>query len=85
MMTLTLTLWLQQADKSDYKTCLLGTVGRQIGQLNLTIVPWMADKSTELIVHAKHEWPINRPQDYYPWKDEILCLSILGLVHKNGN
>ena len=50
-----------------------------------TIVPWMADKSAELIIHASHDWPINWPQDYQPWKDENLRLSILGLVHKSGN
>ena len=43
------------------------------------------DKSAELIVHARHEWPINWPRDYQPWKDENLCLSILGLLHKGGN
>ena len=30
----------------------------------------MADKPTELTVHARHEWPINWFQDYQPWKDE---------------
>ena len=59
--------------------------GRQIGPLDLTIMPQMADKSAELIVHARHEWPKNRPHDYQPWKDENLSLSILGLVHKCGN
>ena len=68
-----LTLWLQVTDKSAQKACLLGMDGRQIGPLDLTIVLWMADKSVELTLHARHEWPINRPQDYQPWKDEILC------------
>ena len=64
------------ADKSAQKTCLLGTDGRQIVPLDSTIVPQMADKSAILIVHARHKWPINRPRDYQPWKDENLCLSI---------
>ena len=72
--SLQLTLWLQLANKSTQKTCLLGTDGRQIGPLDSTIVARMADKSAELTVHAKHQWPINRPQDYQ-----------LGLVHKSGN
>ena len=45
----------------------------------------MADNSAELMVHVRREWPINRPQVYHPCKDENLCLSILGLVHLNGN
>ena len=45
----------------------------------------VADKSAELIVHARHGWPIYRPLDYQPLKDKNLCLSILGLVHKSGN
>ena len=53
------TLWLRLADKSAYKFCLFGTDGRQIGPLDSIIVPRMADKSAELIVHARHEWPIN--------------------------
>ena len=44
--------------------------GRQIGTHDSTIVPGMADKSTELIKYVKHEWPIKRPRDYQPWKDE---------------
>ena len=75
------TLWLQLADKSAQKTCLLATDGRQIGPFDSTIVPQMADKSAKLIKHARHERPINRTRDYQPWKDENLCLSILGLVH----
>ena len=27
----------------------------------------MADKSAELIIHARHECLINWPRDYYPW------------------
>ena len=45
----------------------------------------MVDKLAKLTVHASHESPINRTMDYHPWKDENLCLSILGLVHKRGN
>ena len=48
--------------------------GQQIGPLDSTIVPQMTDKLAELIKHARHEWPINRPQDYQPWKAENLCL-----------
>ena len=59
--------------------------GRQFGSFDLTILPRMADNSAELIIHATHKWPINRPRDYHPWKDENLCLSILGLVHKSRN
>ena len=59
--------------------------GRQIGSLDSTIVPWMVDKSAELIVHARHEWPISWPREFKPWKYENLCLSILGLVHKSRN
>ena len=44
-----------------------------------------ADKLAKLTVHAKHDWHINRPQDYQPLKDKNLCLAILGLVHKSGN
>ena len=77
-----LTLWLQLADKLVQKTCLLGVDGRHIGPLDLTILPRMVDKSVKLIAHARHEWKINRPRDYQPLKDENLCLSILGLVHK---
>ena len=77
--------WLQLADKSAQKTCLLGMDGRQIGPLHSTIVPRMVDKSAELTVHVWHEILINRPRDYQPWKDENLCLSILGLVQKTGN
>ena len=58
--------------------------GQQINPLNSTIVPWMAQyKSAELIAHARHESPINRSRNYHHWKDENLCLSILGLVHKS--
>ena len=81
----TLILWLRLANKSAQKTCLLGMDVRQISPLDSTIVPWMADKSAELMIHAKHERPINLPRDYKPWKDENLCLSILGLVYKSGN
>ena len=76
-------LWQQLANKSAQK--LLDPDGRKIGSLDSTIVPWMADKSPEQIVHARHGWPINRPRDYQPWKDKNLCLSILGLVHTSGN
>ena len=41
----------------------------------------MVENVAELIVHARHD----RPQDYHLCKDENLCLSILGLVHKSGN
>ena len=44
----------------------------------------MADKSDEVIVHARHEWLINQHQDQ-PWKNDNVYLSILGLVHKSGN
>ena len=47
--------------------------GRQIGRLDSTIVPRMADKSAELIKYARHKWPIHRPRDYQTWKDENLC------------
>ena len=67
------------------KTCPLGTDGWQIDPLDSTIVPRMADKSAERMVHGTREWLINRPWDYQPWKDENLCLSILGLVHKSRN
>ena len=71
------------ANKSAPKPCLLATDGQQISQLDLTtIVAQMVDKLVEL-VHAKHEWPINLPRNYQPWKDENLCVSILGLVHKS--
>ena len=83
-----LSLWLRLSNKSTQKTGLLGIDGRQIGPLDSTIVAWMADKSAELtvhIVHPMHEWSINRPWDYQPWKDENSCLSILGLVHKSRN
>ena len=76
----TLTLWLWLTDKSAQTTCLLGMDGQQIGQLESTIVPQMVNKSTELIVHARHEWPINWPPNYQPWKYENLCFSILVLV-----
>ena len=83
---LILTLWLQLVDKSaQNKICLLGTDDRQIDPHDSTIVPWMADKSAELILHARHEWPINRLRDYQSWKDENLCLFILGLAHESGN
>ena len=68
-----------------HKTCVLGMDGGQIGPLDSIIVALTADKVAELTVHASHEWPINRPRDYQPWKDEILCLYLLGLVHKSGN
>ena len=57
-------VWLHLANKSAQKTCLLCTDGQQIGPLDLTIGPWMADKLAELIVYARHEWPINRSRDY---------------------
>ena len=65
-----LTPWLRLADKSTHIPWLLAMDGRQIGLYDTTIVPQMADKSAELIMHARHEWPIKRPQDYQPWKDE---------------
>ena len=34
-------------------------------------------------MHAGHKWPKTGPQDYQPWKDEILCLFILCLVYKS--
>ena len=54
------------------RICLLAADGRQIkiDQRDSTIVPRMADKSVELIKHARHEWPIKQPRDYQPWKDE---------------
>ena len=58
---------------------------RQISPYDSTFEPRMANKSAELIKHARHEWSINRPRDYQPMKDENLCLSILGLVHIYGN
>ena len=58
-----LTQWLQLADKLTHRTCLLARTH------DLTSVARVADKSTELIVHARHEWPIKRPLDYQPWKD----------------
>ena len=61
-----LTLWLRLANKLAQNTCLLDLDGRQIGLLDSTIVPRMADKSVELIVHARHEWPINHNRDYHP-------------------
>ena len=36
--------------------CLLG---RQIGPHDSTIVPQMADKLAELIIHVRHDWSIN--------------------------
>ena len=57
-------LWLRLDDKLTQKTCLLGMDGRHIGPLDSTIVPRMANKSANLIVHARHEWPISRPRDY---------------------
>ena len=59
--------------------------GWQIGSLDSAIVPRIAVKSAELIKHAWHEWLINRPRTTNLGKDENLCLSILGLVHKSGN
>ena len=53
--------------------------------LDSTVVPRMAEKFVELIVHARYEWPINQSQGYQPWKDENLGLYILGLVHKSRN
>ena len=76
---------LQWVNKSAQKTCLLGMDDWQIGPLEPTIVPWMADKSAKLIVHARNEWLINRPRNYKPWKDENFCLSIISLLHKSGN
>ena len=58
--------------------------GRQIGPHDSTIVPQLANKSSELIIHARHEWQIKRPRNYQPWKHENLCLSILGVVHTDG-
>ena len=51
-------------------SCLLATDGWQIGPHDWTIAPWIADKSTELIIHARHEWPIKRPWDYQTLKDD---------------
>ena len=65
-----LTPWLRLANKSTRKPCLLAMDVWQIGLYDTTIVPQMADKSAELIMHARHEWPIKRSQDYEPWKDE---------------
>ena len=45
-----LTLWLRFSDKSTHRTCLLGMISRQIDRHNSTIVPWIADKSAELII-----------------------------------
>ena len=80
-----LPLWLQLADKSAPKN--LSTWHRwPVNWLTwFVIVPRMANKSVELIVHARHEWSINRPRDHQPWKDENLCLSILAIIHKSGN
>ena len=52
-------------------------------QLELSTI--IAMISAKLIIHARHEWPVNEPKDYHPWKDENLCLSVLGLVHKSRN
>ena len=45
----------------------------------------LADKSTKLIVHARHGLSINRPRNYQSLKVKNLYLSLLGLVHKSGN
>ena len=55
-----------------------------IGTLDSTIVPWIANKSACSIRLLWHASPKYRPRDYQPWKDENLCLCILGLVHNNG-
>ena len=59
--------------------------GRQISPRDLTIVSWIANKSTKLIKHAKHEWLMKWPRDYQIWTNKKKCLSILGLVHACGN
>ena len=65
-----LTLWLWLADKLAHRTCLLIMDSWQISSHDSTIVPRIADKSVELIIHARHKWPIKRPRDYQSWKDE---------------
>lgn len=79
LFALMLTLWLQQADKSTHRTGQLATGGLQISPHDSTVLQ-IVDKSAELIKNTRHEWPMKRPQDYQPSKDEKLCLSIL-LVH----
>ena len=76
-----LTLWLRLVQKS----CRIGTFDRYIGSLDSTVLARSADKSAELIVLAKNGWPINRPWDYQPLKENNLCLSLLGLVHRSRN
>ena len=46
-----LTLWLRFADKKNRpkETCIIGTDGQKIGQLDSTIVARMADKSARSI------------------------------------
>ena len=56
--------------KSAHRTCLLGMDGWQIDPHDSIIVPWMADKSEELLIHTRREWLIKQPPDYQPWKDE---------------
>ena len=59
--------------------------GGQIVLHDSTIVPWMANKSAELITHAVHKWPIKRPRDFQPRKNQEHCLCILVLVHMYAN
>ena len=81
----TLTLWLQLVDKLAHRTCLFAMYGRQIGPHDLTIMPWMTDKSVKLINHARHEWPIKWSQDYqrrkinsnaYQYQFQYMCMQI---------
>ena len=53
--------WWSEGDKSAQKSCLIGMFGQYIDSLDSTIMAWLADKSTELIVYARHGWPINKP------------------------
>ena len=50
-----------------------------------TVLARLADKSAELIVLARHVWPINWRRDYEPLTEKSLFLSLLGLIHNSGN
>ena len=85
---------LQLTNKSAHRTCLLAMDGNQIDLHDSTIVPRMADKSTELIIYARHEWPINQTTlerwtvmfiytriSRYGWKWSVLVLCFKNFVY----
>ena len=53
-----LTLWLRLAHLLAQKSCLIGTFA--IAPLDSTVLACLTDKLAELIVLARHGWPINQ-------------------------